>query len=226
MTSRSRQSEPSFKSLQGRWENTHEGLPSDLNLRLRRALSWLDRAERERDDDDGVFIFYWIAFNALYSTRNPEARETTERERFDDYFSRVVSLDAGNVVYGAIWQRFSDAIRVLLENKYVFGPFWDHHNGLLESGQWESLFYKSKRAAQRALGSQDTRTVLSVLFARLYVLRNQMLHGGATWNGSVNRAQVKDGARIMEFLTPHFIRLMMDNPKVDWGAPAYPVVSD
>ena len=207
-------------------DHLQEELPSDLNLRLRRALSWLDRAEREPDDDDAAFIFYWITFNALYSTRNPRAQEITERERFDDYFGRIVSLDIGNVVYDAIWERFSDSIRMLLNNRYVFGPFWDFHNGLLGQRQWESSFDRSEHAARRALGSQDTKTVLSVLFDRLYVLRNQILHGCATWDGSVNRAQVMDGARIMEFLTPRFISLMMDNPNVDWGAPPYPVVSD
>ena len=226
MTSPSHQSEPSFKSLQERWEDTQEALPSDLNLRLRRALSWLDRAERERDYDDAMFIFYWIAFNALYSTRDPETRDMTERVRFDGYFGKIIQLDSGNTVYDAIWEQFSDSIRVLLDNRYVFGPFWDYYNGLSDDRQWALSFERSKRAARRALGSLDTQTVLSVLFDRLYVLRNQMLHGAATWDGSVNRAQVRDGARIMEFLTPQFIRLMMDNPKIDWGAPAYPVVSD
>jgi hypothetical protein len=66
--------------------------------------------------------------------------------------------------------------------------------------------------------------ILSTLFDRLYVLRNQLVHGGATWNSSVNRAQVGDGARIMAFLVPLFIDLMMDNPEFAWGAPYYPVV--
>ena len=50
------------------------------------------------------------------------------------------------------------------------------------------------------------------------------MHGGATWHGSVNRAQVGDGARIMAFLVPLFVSLMMANPDEDWGPPDYPVV--
>jgi hypothetical protein len=74
------------------------------------------------------------------------------------------------------------------------------------------------------LFSHNTVRVLSILFDRLYVLRNQVLHGGATWNSSVNRNQVRDGARILGFLVPVFIDLMMDHPDEDWGAPHYPVV--
>ena len=71
---------------------------------------------------------------------------------------------------------------------------------------------------------RDTRTILSELFDRLYVLRNQIMHGGATWKGSVNRPQVRDGARIMAFLVPRFASLMMSNPRIDWGPPRFPVV--
>ena len=75
-----------------------------------------------------------------------------------------------------------------------------------------------------ALREKDTKVILSILFDRLYVLRNQLLHGGATWNSKVNRSQVQDGARIWACLVPLFIDFMMDNPEVSWGAPYYPVV--
>mgnify|MGYP001439560312 FL=1 len=58
------------------------------------------------------------------------------------------------------------------------------------------------------------------------MLRNQLIHGGATWGSSVNRQQVKDGARILEFLLPLFLEVMMGNPDEDWGNPSYPVVRD
>jgi hypothetical protein len=66
--------------------------------------------------------------------------------------------------------------------------------------------------------------VLSTIFDRLYVLRNQLVHGGATWNGSVNRDQVRDGAALLKWLLPTFIDIMMDNATRDWGKPFYPVV--
>ena len=62
------------------------------------------------------------------------------------------------------------------------------------------------------------------MFDRLYVLRNQLMHGGSTWNSAVNRNQVRDGAAIMGFLMPVFVDIMMDNPQADWGRPFYPVV--
>ncbi len=75
------------------------------------------------------------------------------------------------------------------------------------------------------MARQDTSAILAIVFDRLYVLRNQLVHGGATWNGSVNRNQVRDGARILSFLMPIFIDLMMDNHnRIDLGPAYYPPV--
>ena len=72
--------------------------------------------------------------------------------------------------------------------------------------------------------SSDTVRILSILFDRLYVLRNQLVHGGATWNSDVNRDQVRDGASLLGCLLPIFVDLMMDNPQHEWPMPNYPVV--
>ena len=60
--------------------------------------------------------------------------------------------------------------------------------------------------------ARDTVEVLSLVFGRLYVLREQLVHGGATWNSQVNRDQVRDDAAILAFLMPVFVDVMMDNP--------------
>ena len=63
-----------------------------------------------------------------------------------------------------------------------------------------------------------------MLFDRLYMLRNQLIHGGATWNSTVNRDQLRDGSEILSYLLPIMVDIMMDNPQEDWGRPFYPVV--
>mgnify|MGYP006209167631 FL=1 len=66
--------------------------------------------------------------------------------------------------------------------------------------------------------------MLGILFQRLYVLRNQLIHGGATWNGKVNRSQVESGTAILGDIVPVVIHLMMKQPNQIWGDPIYPVV--
>ena len=89
---------------------------------------------------------------------------------------------------------------------------------------WEDWFRASGRRVRRALEDRDTVRVLRLVFDRPYVLRNQIVYGGATWNSRVNRNQVRDGAAILAFLMPVFVDVMMDNPREDWGRPFYPVV--
>lgn len=213
-----------FERLKAKQRKIRENFPPDHGLRVHRALSWLQRAELAGKDADAAFIFYWIAFNAAYADDRGEVTALGERRCFDDYFEKILKLDADQAIYGAIWKKFASSIRVFLENRYVFQPFWNFHNGLPGNKDWQERFDKGIRRTQTALRDKDTKAILVTLFDRLYVLRNQLVHGGATWDSSVNRAQVRDGASILSFLVPVFINLMMDHPEVNWGAPYYPLV--
>ena len=124
-----------------------------------------------------------------------------------------------------MWRRLATPIRSLIANRYVFQPYWKHHNLVPGHEDWEGLFQRSQEIANNALERGDTLAILRILFDRLYVLRNQLLHGGSTWNGSLNRNQVQAGALIMAFLVPLFIDLMLEHPYSDWGSPYYPPVA-
>ncbi|MDE2937526.1 MAG: HEPN domain-containing protein [Chloroflexota bacterium] len=214
----------SSQELKARWEEGSEGFSDDLNLRIRRALSWLERAETEETDPDAEVIFLWIAFNAAYAEETGNEHITTERNVFEDFFRKLIAVDGDRLIYDALWERFTGPIRLLLDNRFVFQPFWNHHNRIPGHEDWERRFENGKDRIRNGLAGQDTALILNTLFDRLYVLRNQLIHGGATWKGSVNRNQVTDGARILAFLVPVFIHLMIENPHVDWGPPNYPVV--
>ena len=192
-----------------------------LTLRIRRALSWIDRGAREQDDPDAAFIFYWIAFNALYAEDTAKPSDKREQDAFRAYLKKVEGLDHEKSVYGAMWPH-SGGIQDLLNNRYVFKDFWKSQNGVGGFQNWKRDFDKDSKDADYSLQKRDGSVVLRMLFNRLYVLRNQVLHGGATWQGSVNRSQVTKGAEIMAVLMPQFVKLMMDNPLSDWGKPYYP----
>ena len=59
---------------------------------------------------------------------------------------------------------------------------------------------------------------------QVVAFRNQLIHGGATWDGKVNRDQLRDCTRLLGKLVPLIIVLMMDNPNAVWGDTVYPVV--
>lgn len=215
---------PTHAALKARHRSERDGWASrDLSIRIHRALSWLGRADGETDDGDVRFILLWVAFNAAYA--GPITHESaSEREAFRHYFGLLLRSDRHHRIADAIHQRFTNEIRVLLANPYVYAPFWLHQAGEPGHEDWQDWLDRDNRAAQAGLLKGETDRVLSIIFGRLYVLRNQLVHGGATWNGALNREQVRDGVRILAWLLPIFIDLMMDAPDSDWGGLHYPVV--
>lgn len=215
---------PTHDQLKQKQRNLRDGFPTALALRTHRAISWVGRAEREKDDLDAAFIFLWVAFNACYARDIRQLIPSGERSSFEAFFGQLINLDNERQIYNAIWTQFAGPIRVLLDNRYVFQPFWNHHNGMAGFENWEQQFENNRQRSVQALQKTNTKVILSTLFDRLYVLRNQLVHGGATWNSAINRNQVRDGVSILSFLLPIFIDLQMENPTADWGKPFYPVV--
>jgi hypothetical protein len=214
---------PDHQALKERQRKERDKHSEGLALRTHRALSWLKRAE-ECKDVDGRFIFLWIAFNAAYSQEIGDQRRANERRIFGRFLKKLVDLDSSDVLYELIWSEFPKSIRLLLNNQYVYQPFWDYHNGKASVDHWQASFKRAKASANRALSRHDTRVVLAIVLDRMYTLRNQVMHGGATWNSSVNREQLRDCADFLGKLVPYVIQLMLDNPDTLWGAACYPVV--
>jgi len=239
---------PQAQRLEARFNEfpaRYDGTPyANLMLRMRRITSWLTRAEqelfdREPPDTDAAFIFYWIAFNAAYAENSPDENELKERMQFNAYLGRLLFHDnKENVIYNALWNSVSrDVALSFIDNQYLYWRFWKHHGGEHGFGNWQSRFDSENENVRRALDRtvhngkalplsalHDRRFVLETLFDRMYVFRNQMIHGGATYKSIITRAQVEDGARIMALLVPLFIELMMNNFSVDWGVPKYPPI--
>ena len=99
-----------------------------------------------------------------------------------------------------------------------------HQSGKISEEQWKERFASGKKAAALALANRNTPAVLGVMFNRIYTLRNQLIHGGATWNGRVNRDQLRDCSNLLSKLVPLIIQIMLDNPDTLWGDANYPVV--
>ena len=213
--------------LKERHRTERHAWPENLGLRVHRALSWLHRAEQlaRADDLDGEFIFLWIAFNAAYATEIDEKYRESEQQTFRAFLQKLAELDAARKRFESLtWQEFPKSIRVLLDNRYVFADFWHWQDGSLTEAGFQAKFAAANKAAHVALGRQDTVAVLAIVLSRIYVLRNQLVHGGATWGSSVNREQLRDCTNFMAKLVPLVIEVMMDHPETLWGQGTYPVV--
>ena len=213
---------PSVKDLKARhgeiWDRApfHAQPYGDLGLRTHRAIAWFERGAKEHTrDEDVAFILYWIAFNAAYGKEMSRQDNAGDRNQFVDYLRTLIRSDAGNVIHTLVWGQLSEHVRNLLNNEYLYAPFWPN-------ADWQGRFQRCIRRMNEAWDLRNTEEILSRLFDQLYMLRNQLVHGGAKWNSSFNRDSVGGGAVVMESLVPVFIKIMLDSPRAKWGLAKYP----
>ena len=195
--------------------------PETLTIRAHRAISWLKSAERQIDSLDLKFISLWISLNACYAVDLNGISSKPEKAKLRDFTSSLVQFDRTRL-YNLFWEKYSGPVRVLIENKFVFEKFWEYNRGEMED--YLPAFNKSIGTALNCLSKENIEGLLEIVLERLYTLRNQLIHGGATYNSKLNRSQLKDACNIMQLLVPIIIDIMLDNGEHDWGEIAYPVV--
>ncbi|MEZ8644918.1 hypothetical protein A9259_16915 [Vibrio cyclitrophicus] len=212
-----------YQRLKERHRRERESYPQSLSLRVHRALSWLNKAE-QCEDYDSQFIFLWIAFNAAYAQNFDSRPDFSERGLYQEFVAKIERLDTSKKLSEIVWSQYSTSIRLILNNEFILQAFWKFQSGQITKEQWKQEQWNAKAAANSALASGDTTTVLSIVFSRLYTLRNQILHGGATYNSQANREQLRDCTSLLSNIVPTIIELMMDGNKELWGDAVYPLV--
>ena len=200
----------------------------DVTLRIHRALSWAKRGlEAEASEDpDAACIFYWIAFNAMYARKTNNYTEGREQKDIRDFLQMIAELDKARSVYQAMWDCWDEAKTGLIDNQFVYKSYWEHEKDVPNNADWELRLEQEKQRADQWHSKRDGFPALRLLFERLYVLRNQLHHGGSTQSGRTNRKQVDAGVAVMRKHIPAFISVILANPDAPWGNPYYPPVYD
>lgn len=212
-----------YQRLKERHRRERDSYPQALSLRVHRALSWLNKAE-QCEDYDSQFIFLWISFNAAYAQDFDYKKDFTESGLYQEFLGKIEHLDTSKKLSDIVWSQYSTSIRLILNNEFIFQAFWKFQSEAITEDKWKQEQLRAKAAANNALASGDTTTVLSILFSRLYTLRNQLLHGGATYNSQTNRKQLRDCTSLLSSIVPTIIELMMDGADQLWGDAIYPLV--
>ena len=212
-----------MESLRAKNEGLRGNDKANLKIRMHRALSWTERGQKEmeRNDPDAAFIFHWIGFDAICSSRY---RHQASKDKIEKFLGKAVAEDRDSSIYNLVIVSESKTILNLAANAYVFKRFWNHYYKKADSPDWADSLIGCVNQTIRHLerGKHGTLSTLKILFGRLTELRNQLVHGGATWEGYVNRDQVRDGAKMMSRLLPVFLDLVVDNPNKfnsDIGSP-------
>ena len=201
--------------------------------RLRRADSWCQRSVEAECDMD-KFIFLWIAFNAAYGFELPRYgldAQPGEREKYSGFCNEIVERDEEMRLQRILCDTFYGSVCTLLNNRFIYKPFWEGVWGRRKIRDWESRFARHNKEAQKYLDRGNVGRILEIVLERLYTLRNQIFHGGATYGTGWGKVQVRDGAAVMAAIVPAILDIMRTdidrNPNTDvWGRVAYPRVGE
>jgi hypothetical protein len=156
-----------------------------FNLRIHRGLSWLKKAQQLDQELDLQFIALWVSFNAIYAQ---DLLISQDKQSLRQFLHLICQKDQEDKIYNILWEKYSQPIRVLLDNQYIYQGFWDYQNEKISLEACKTGLTAEKQKVLNALGHKDSVDILMVLFNRLYTLRNQIVHGGATYHSSVNRS--------------------------------------
>ena len=118
-----------YAELKARQREERHSYGENLTVRIHRALSWLNKAIDCENDTDSQVIFLWIAFNAAYANEISDQHRPSNQKMFNEFLKKLSDMDSDFQLRNLSWSEFPNSIRVLLNNKYVFQPFWDHVNG-------------------------------------------------------------------------------------------------
>ena len=196
--------------------------------RLDRAESWIKRAknlqeqnrkEQEWEDYDyhGPFIFYWIAFNALYGRH--DERRRTESKDIEQFLKRICKLDQKDGSLSGILRDLKSKTDRLIKDQFLSRIYWKEGRSAHFKQSQEEDFEKAKTAYDG--GKFDE--YLTILFERLRVLRNQIFHGCSTDRKSLNKNSLRPALEILEELVPQFWKIFKAHgQKSDWGKVSYP----
>jgi len=222
-----RQRALSYRESVKQFKRYEKECDESFRTRMRRALNWFGRAEREmrRRDFDAAFVFYWIAFNAAYG-KDQLWDERGEKDILFDFLYTILERDKHHCNKRLFEELdFLHTMRDIVANEYIYQGFWNSRKkGEHQKKKFRELHQTSQDDVRQALKDKNMRSLFESVFDKLYTLRNQLMHGAATWGGGVNRKQVEDGAKSLCYILPYILTIMVDNRHEDWGEVPYPPI--
>jgi len=215
----------SVRELRRRWKPTKERLrESDrhepIRIRIHRTCSWLQRVEEiepESASDTGL-IFRWIALNSLYGLWDDSARQPTpDREALESFLDMIAEIDRDELL-PAVLEEHRKLVMSIFKDEYLVKTFWENPT----EGQARRA-RKTRFDANTWYLEKHYRLILDQVVDRIYFLRCQLIHGGATLGSQLNRDAVRRCATMLGHLLPTVLVIMIDHGvDEDWGPLCYP----
>ena len=191
-----------------------------FNLRIHRGVGWFKKSLELDRDLDFKFISLWISFQSIYAE---EGDLIQGQDKLYQFLEILCQNDTEQKIGHIVWEKYSQPIHSLLDSSYLNQSFWDYRNQKISLENCQAVLENQKQQIQNALQEKNSVEVLKLLFHRLYTLHHQLMHGGMTYQSSLNHKSFEESCRILAALLPVFICILLENAKtLDLNKPYYP----
>ena len=182
--------------------------------RISRALSWYARSEETSDDDRLICAF--ISFNALYSQDGKVEKEVRKEflEKIENgkYARPLLDFTAMEI----------KKIEDILSMQYISPTYWNSTAKYREKyKKMEEQKNRAKKITRKQIENGNF-TPINKTIDRIYLLRNQVLHGMAAYKDSYNRKQINLCADFLYLLVGRIITAVILDSDKNWGKVSYP----
>ncbi len=183
----------------------------DFGDRLKRANSWIKVSEKFRDHEHAEFIFLYVAFNCMYGRRPYEGTGPQVREDLEWFLQAVSAMhekdkEDGGLVLSKAVMACREAGEKLIVDHFLCDEYWRGGSNLPDL---VNRLGRRRSRANAAIRNGHNEDFLRLVFDRLRVLRNQIVHGSVTFGpGSKGRPSLSAGLQVLRTMIPAFHKLM------------------
>ncbi len=205
-----------YHEIKKYYESKKDTMTLDFKLRIYRALTWTKASIYEEKSDEKL-IKLWISFNALYGSG------FADKKGVDMLLKSINKVDKNHLLDNVIKDN-STIIEEFIKIPEVYKEYWEDEK--LKKKEREEkvknqiLEMRNKFDNFKTTGLHANEFRLD-LFGLIYLLRNQVFHGSASYDSGENRYIIKNCVEILEAFNPVIIKVMIDNPNNNWHKVKY-----
>lgn len=169
---------------------------------------------------DIAVVFRWIALNSLYGIWDGDIRQPTpDRESLESFLDMVSEIDRDGLL-PVVLDEHRKLVMSIFKDEYLSKLFWEQ-----PTERQAKRARKTRYDANTWYLEKQYRLILEHLVERIYFLRCQLIHGGSTLGGQLNRDAVRRCATMLGHLLPTILVVMIDHgADEDWGPLCYPPI--
>lgn len=205
-----------YYELKKYFDANKNNMSFDFKLRIHRALSWSQGADTETRIDEKL-IKLWISFNALYGSG------FTEFSELNNFLGSVIAVDKDKMLKTVLLEK-SNMIKNFISIPELYDVFWKDEKETREERERKASVLVERNKAKYIefiKSGEDADKLLFELFDLIYLLRNQVFHGSATYESEENVDSKQKCIEILELFIPIIIEIMINNPDANWHEVKY-----